>query len=199
VQEVPSEAVEVPQGQLVDALGWSKDGRVGDAGASRRCTICRHHRGPPGKDQEQHAACVTPPGHCFAKGKRLEGQQPPLSRRLPSSLDPLVARPCDPTAKSYQVLTVSTSGGQLISYLAALPTVFGAHGGRLAHLTSLSEITVVDLALGRGAPPSRLQVACEPAFCAVGPEHIAVGMNNQVGVGRALDGWEEQSGQQGAD
>ena len=77
-----------------------------------------------------------------------------------------------------QVLTVSTSSGQLISFLAALPTVYGAHGGRLAHLTSLSEVSVVDVL--SSSPASKLEVACEPAFCAVGPEHIAVGMNNQV-------------------
>lgn len=103
IQEVPSETVEVPPGQLVDSLGWSRDG---------------------------------------------------------------------------QVLTVSTNGGQLVSYLAALPTVFCAHGGRLAHLTSLAEVTVVDVLAQ--APASKLQVACEPAFCAVGPDHVAVGMNNQV-------------------
>jgi WD repeat-containing protein 19 len=73
---------------------------------------------------------------------------------------------------------VSTSGGQLLSYLAALPKVAAACGARLAHLTSLNELAVVDLAAG-GAP-ARLQVACEPAFCAVGPEHVAVGVNNQV-------------------
>jgi len=31
VQEMPAEAVEVPPGQLVDALGWSKDGQVASA------------------------------------------------------------------------------------------------------------------------------------------------------------------------
>lgn len=75
---------------------------------------------------------------------------------------------------------MSTASGQLISYLAALPVVFRAHGSRLAHLTSLSEVVVMDVLAG-GSPPARLEVACEPAFCAVGPSHVAVGMNNQVG------------------
>jgi hypothetical protein len=81
-----------------------------------------------------------------------------------------------------QVLTVSTAGGQLVSYLAALPAVAAAAGARLAHLTSLSELAVVDLAAGGAA--ARLQVACEPAFAAVGPGHVAVGMNNQASAGR---------------
>lgn len=77
-----------------------------------------------------------------------------------------------------QVLTASTTSGQLISYLAALPPVHAAHGARVAHLTSLSELAVVDL--GGCAPAARLAVDVEPAFCAVGPEHVAVGINNQV-------------------
>jgi hypothetical protein len=79
------------------------------------------------------------------------------------------------------MLTVSTAAGQLISFLAALPAVFAAAAGRLAHLTSLSELAVVDLAPLNPFLPVRLQVACEPAFCAVGPDCVAVGMNSRVG------------------
>lgn len=80
-----------------------------------------------------------------------------------------------------QVLTVGTSNGMISSYLAALPTVYGAHGTRVAHLTSLNEVTVMDTAT-RGI--TKVEVACEPAFCVIGPKHLAVGMNNQVSVGR---------------
>ncbi|KAF8062105.1 WDR19 [Scenedesmus sp. PABB004] len=76
-----------------------------------------------------------------------------------------------------QVLSVGTSGGMLVTYLAALPSVFAAHGGRVAALTSLGEVTVVDAA-SRDA--TAVAVACEPALCALGPGHLAVGMNNQV-------------------
>ncbi|GBF91989.1 hypothetical protein Rsub_04713 [Raphidocelis subcapitata] len=105
VRELGGEAIEVPEGQLVDALGWSGDGQA-------------------------------------------------------------------------SVLTVSTSGGHLISYLAALPAVYASCGPRLAHLVSLRELAVADAA--SGGPAARLEVGCEPAFCAVGPAHIAVGLNNQV-------------------
>lgn len=106
VKELPGEAVELPPGQVVAGLGWSRDG---------------------------------------------------------------------------QVLTVATAGGQLLSYLAALPAVFAASaGGRLAHLTSLSELAVMDCLPGAPGLPARLGVGLEPAFCAVGPEHVAAGLNNQV-------------------
>lgn len=76
------------------------------------------------------------------------------------------------------MLTVSTSGGHLISFLAALPAVYASCGPRLAHLISLRELAVADVA--SGAPSTRLEVGCEPAFCAVGPAHVAVGLNNQA-------------------
>jgi len=59
----------------------------------------------------------------------------------------------------------------------------------MAHLTSLSELAVTGTA--SGARPVRLEVECEPAFCAVGPEHVAVGVNNQVGAAR---GWGRPGG-----
>lgn len=57
-----------------------------------------------------------------------------------------------------QVLTVSTTTGELFSYLAALPTVYAAAAGRLAHLTSLSELAVLDCLPGGSGLASRLQV-----------------------------------------
>jgi hypothetical protein len=76
-----------------------------------------------------------------------------------------------------QVLSVSTDGGLFVSYLAALPSVFASHGVKVASLSSLGEVTLVDVVT---RSTTTLQVACEPAFCSLGPGHLAVGINNQV-------------------
>jgi hypothetical protein len=76
-----------------------------------------------------------------------------------------------------QILTVSTSYGLLACYLAALPTVFSAHGTKVANLTSIGEVTVMDTATRSS---TAVAVDCEPALCSLGPAHLAVGMNNQV-------------------
>jgi hypothetical protein len=77
------------------------------------------------------------------------------------------------------VLTVATTSGQLLSFLAALPVVFDYHGSKVMHLTSLMEMSVQDLSR-KGGAPMVLEVEVEPAFCGLGPEHAAVGINNQV-------------------
>ncbi|KAK9830069.1 hypothetical protein WJX72_009571 [[Myrmecia] bisecta] len=77
-----------------------------------------------------------------------------------------------------QLLTVATLDGQLYTYLASLPVVSGAWGTRVAHLTSLQELTVTDT-LQRGMSV-QVHIETEPAFVAVGPGHVAVGLNNQV-------------------
>jgi hypothetical protein len=77
-----------------------------------------------------------------------------------------------------QILTVSTSNGLLACYLAALPTVFSAHDTKLANLTSIGEVTVMDTVTRSS---TAVAVDCEPVLCRLGPGHLAVGMNNQVG------------------
>lgn len=82
-----------------------------------------------------------------------------------------------------QVLTVSTASGAVYSYLAALPVVYDTCGTQLLHMTSLLEMSLVD------APTRTLlhsiQTETEPHFCALGPQHAAVGINNQVSCWRA--------------
>mmetsp|Transcript_36982 Transcript_36982/g.82211 ORF Transcript_36982/g.82211 Transcript_36982/m.82211 type:complete len:1366 (+) Transcript_36982:300-4397(+) len=77
-----------------------------------------------------------------------------------------------------QVLTISTTTGQVYSYLAALPVVFDYYQTKVIYLTSLLEMSVVDVT--RRATTSRIDIESEPAFCGLGPGHAALGMNNQV-------------------
>lgn len=80
--------------------------------------------------------------------------------------------------KDGQVLTLSTSNGRLISLLAALPVVFDFNRTKVVYLTSVLEMSVVDLS--RRGPPVKIDIETEPAFCGLGPNHLAVGMNNRV-------------------
>ena len=79
------------------------------------------------------------------------------------------------------ILTAASTAGRVHAFLARMPIVHGCHGTRVAYLSSLREITVTD----RGRPESSegpvvFPVGLEPAFLAVGPDHVAVGMNNVV-------------------
>ncbi|RHZ21453.1 hypothetical protein DYB37_000111 [Aphanomyces astaci] len=77
-----------------------------------------------------------------------------------------------------QILTVATQGGIIQTFLARMPNIFDHVGNYVAFLSSLREITVVDTG-GRDAP-IHIQVSIEPSFIALGPRHVAVGMNNRV-------------------
>ena len=60
--------------------------------------------------------------------------------------------------------------------------VSSAWGGGLAYCTSLQELAVMNVT--RKSSPARIAIPTEPAFLALGPDHLAVGMNNKVGIGR---------------
>ena len=92
------------------------------------------------------------------------------------------------------ILTAATEGGGVHAFLARMPIVHNAHGTTVAYLSSLREITVIAApppaaATGPGGasspPPDQprpvvFPVGLEPSFVAVGPTHVAVGMNNVV-------------------
>lgn len=77
-----------------------------------------------------------------------------------------------------QVLTVATNTGQLFSYLAALPVVFDYHNTKVIYLTNLLELSILDV--NKRTPGTKIDIETEPAFTGLGPNHAAVGMNNQV-------------------
>lgn len=77
-----------------------------------------------------------------------------------------------------QLLAVSTQNGSLHVYLTKLPILGDSFGTRLAFLTSLLEVTVSNQVEGEN--PVAVEVEIEPTFVAVGPYHVAVGMNNRA-------------------
>mmetsp|Transcript_37661 Transcript_37661/g.118764 ORF Transcript_37661/g.118764 Transcript_37661/m.118764 type:complete len:1376 (+) Transcript_37661:207-4334(+) len=77
-----------------------------------------------------------------------------------------------------QVLSASTANGEVHTFLASLPVINAAYEQRLVYLTSLLELSVIDV-LGHEVP-SKIEIETEPAFVALGHSHVAVGMNNQA-------------------
>uniref|UniRef100_A0A3B1INX8 WD repeat-containing protein 19 n=1 Tax=Astyanax mexicanus TaxID=7994 RepID=A0A3B1INX8_ASTMX len=77
-----------------------------------------------------------------------------------------------------QLLAISSQQGSLHVYLTKLPILGGICGTRIAYLTSLLEVTVANQV--EGDPTMAVAVEVEPNFIAVGPYHLAVGMNNRA-------------------
>lgn len=77
-----------------------------------------------------------------------------------------------------QLLAVSGTEGNLHVYLTKLPVLGDTHNTRLAYLTSLLEVTVLNVTTHDS--PVTLKIDVEPSFLAIGPYHLAVGMNNRA-------------------
>lgn len=78
-----------------------------------------------------------------------------------------------------QILTVSTTAGDVFNFLAHLPMVHASFGSRIVYLSSLREVSVVDAAR-TGDKPLTVPVNIEPTIVALGSSHVAVAMNDRV-------------------
>ncbi|KAF1791464.1 WD40/YVTN repeat-like-containing domain [Phytophthora cactorum] len=83
-----------------------------------------------------------------------------------------------------QILTVATQGGTVLNFLARMPRIHDHYGHYVAYLSSLRELSVVDTRRNETGSSSngaiRIALSVEPSFVAIGPRHVAVGMNNRV-------------------
>jgi WD repeat-containing protein 19 len=77
-----------------------------------------------------------------------------------------------------QILSVGTHAEKLLSYLVRVPTLVAARGSDVVFLVSLREVAVRSLITGEVKSNHKIDI--EPDFLAIGPAHVAVGMNNQV-------------------
>eukprot|EP00163_Fabomonas_tropica_P013367 TRINITY_DN2487_c0_g1_i2.p1 TRINITY_DN2487_c0_g1~~TRINITY_DN2487_c0_g1_i2.p1 ORF type:complete len:1366 (-),score=364.25 TRINITY_DN2487_c0_g1_i2:113-4210(-) len=85
-----------------------------------------------------------------------------------------------------QILTVSTTAGNVYNLLARIPNLTACNGTRLLYLSSLRELAIVDPVHGSiSAPLVTVPIDMEPAFLALGPRHVAAGGNNRVWFYRA--------------
>ncbi len=77
-----------------------------------------------------------------------------------------------------QILTVGTAAGNIYNFLAKMSVLFASYRTSIAYLSSLREISVVDGV--KRSRPVDVTVKLEPSIIAVGPRHVAAGMNNRV-------------------
>jgi len=75
-----------------------------------------------------------------------------------------------------QILTVTTGTGAVHNYLGRLAVLNAACNTHLVYMSSLRELSVKDAFSTKS--PTRIEIAIEPSFVALGPKHVAVGMNN---------------------
>jgi len=78
-----------------------------------------------------------------------------------------------------ELLSFCTEQGWVYCYLARLTALSAACNTRLAYLTSLREMTIIEGANEAGNKVV-LQTDVEPTFAALGPNHLATGMNNRI-------------------
>jgi len=77
-----------------------------------------------------------------------------------------------------QLLAISTEKGAIHVYLTKLPILGDAAGTKIAYLTSLREVTVADEV--NQERQMKVPTHIEPSFIAIGPYHLAIGMNNRA-------------------
>ncbi|XP_071642364.1 WD repeat-containing protein 19 [Temnothorax longispinosus] len=79
------------------------------------------------------------------------------------------------------MLAVVTYVGNILIYLIEIPKLTSVCGNKIALLTSLMEVTVHLYTLDKDKPsPQVINTIIEPAILAVGPSHLAVGLNNRA-------------------
>ena len=147
----------------------------------RICSAIGHHGPPPCHITPQLASL-----RCYL-GTSLQlvwlVDHVPRTRCIPvrpcASVNPLPQPSPPPPPPNPPLPLLPVQLGTIRSYLGSLPLVLSAWGARLACLSSLQELSVVDAAR-LGAPPLSVALPVEPSFVACGPAHVAAGMNNQV-------------------
>ncbi|EFA01913.1 WD repeat-containing protein 19 isoform X3 [Tribolium castaneum] len=80
-----------------------------------------------------------------------------------------------------QLFSVCTRGGSLNVYLSHVPLLTSVSTPRIAILSSLTEISLYNYSSEKTKyKPIPITLETEPSFIAVGPYHIAAGLNNRV-------------------
>jgi WD repeat-containing protein 19 len=77
-----------------------------------------------------------------------------------------------------QILSVATQAGNIYNFLAKISILYASHKSNLCYLSSLREVTVVNTK--RRTRPLEISLQLEPTVIAIGPHHVAAGMNNKV-------------------
>ena len=78
-----------------------------------------------------------------------------------------------------QILTVATVHGNVYNFLAKMSVLNARHKTKVAYLSSLREVSVID-ATTKKARPVIVPLRLEPTIISLGPNHVAAAMNNRV-------------------
>ncbi|EER08731.1 conserved hypothetical protein [Perkinsus marinus ATCC 50983] len=87
-------------------------------------------------------------------------------------------------SRAGQTITFSLSTGCIRSYLLRLPSIITARGSTVAWMSSLREITFIDVNVDNGKDKKAVQCEEEPRLLGVGPDHIAAGEEVSKGDGK---------------
>lgn len=79
------------------------------------------------------------------------------------------------------LLTVSTIGGAVYTFLTKLPMIGAASSARVASLSGLTDLTIIS-PVDNFFRKIQIPLQVEPAFCAVSTYSVAVGLNNQAWI-----------------
>ncbi|XP_055372379.1 WD repeat-containing protein 19 [Condylostylus longicornis] len=89
-----------------------------------------------------------------------------------------------------QLMAVTTTHGSICTFVTKLQIIYAVSAPRIAILSSLAEVSIYSLTNDRkNKVPIKLNLEVEPSFIAIGPFHLAAGMNNHVwfyDLGRTL-------------
>lgn len=77
------------------------------------------------------------------------------------------------------IMTITTSGGYFLGFLTVVPQLFSAYRQYAALLSSLTEVSVVDCSRNNMII-GKAELEIEPHHINIGPDHIAVGINDSV-------------------
>lgn len=77
-----------------------------------------------------------------------------------------------------QIITVSSLSGTVYAFMTRLPSLCVGNSSRILYMSSLSELSVRDVAAD--AELSRIPIEVEPSFAALSDSTAGVGMNNMV-------------------
>lgn len=77
-----------------------------------------------------------------------------------------------------QILTIATAAGNMYNFLVKMASLSAVSGTIVGYLSSLREMSVVDCS--RRGRSVDVPLTLEPTVIAVGPRHVAAGMNNKV-------------------
>ena len=84
-----------------------------------------------------------------------------------------------------QILTVSSKHGYIYTFLTRIPALHDVFGTRVLFLESLRDLRVKDMVDDEDI--ARIRIEIEPSFVSLGPNTVAVGMNNRVWFYRLAD------------